>query len=38
MSHKFLIIILSGFVTGVFISSFVNLGWALVLCFLFFWG
>ena len=35
MSHKFLIIILSGFVSGVFISSFLNFGWALALFFVF---
>ena len=35
MRHRFLVIILSGFVSGVFISSFVNLGWALALFFVF---
>jgi len=33
MRQKFLIIILSGFVFGVFISSFVDFGWALALFF-----
>src|SRR3990167_7861020 len=35
MRHKFLVTILSGFVSGVFISSFVDFGWALALFFLF---
>ena len=38
MKHKFSIIILSGFVSGVFISSFVNFGWALALFFVFLGG
>ena len=38
MNHKFLIIILSGFVSGVFISSFVDLGWPLALIFIFLGG
>src|SRR3989338_5069043 len=35
MWHKFLVIILSGFVSGVFVSSFVDFGWALALFFVF---
>ena len=35
MRQKFLIIILSGFVSGVFVSSFVDFGWALALFFVF---
>src|SRR3989338_7769936 len=35
MLHKFLVTILSGFVSGVFISSFVDFGWALALFFVF---
>src|SRR3989344_5650114 len=35
MRHKFLVTILSGFVSGVFISSFVDFGWALALFFVF---
>ncbi len=35
MRHKFLIIILSGFISGVFISSFVDFGRALALFFVF---
>src|SRR3990167_3697280 len=33
MRHKFLVTILSGFVSGVFVSSFVDFGWALGLVF-----
>ena len=35
MRHKFLVTILSGFVSGIFISSFVDFGWALALFFVF---
>src|SRR3989338_3497899 len=35
MRHKFLVIILSGFVSGIFVSSFVDFGWALALFFVF---
>jgi len=35
MRHKFLVTILSGFVSGVFVSSFVDFGWALALFFVF---
>src|SRR3990167_7455872 len=35
MRHKFLVTILSGFVAGIFISSFVDFGWALALFFVF---
>ena len=38
MRHKFFVIILSGFVSGVFISSFVNFGWAPALFFVFLGG
>jgi len=35
MRHKFLVIILSGFVSGIFISSFFDFGWASALFFVF---
>ena len=35
MRHKFLVTILSGFVSGIFVSSFVDFGWALALFFVF---
>lgn len=38
MRHKFIVIILFGFVSGIFISSFVNFGWALSIFFVFLGG
>src|SRR3989338_6641166 len=35
MRHKFLVIILSGFVSGIFVFFFIDFGWALALFFVF---